>query len=399
MMRSFGTLVAGTREAVRSLLRARLRTLLGLVGITIGIASVITMISAGEIATAEARRKFEALGTDILSVHASRDAKGAWIPLAAAVEFAEAAPEILTAAPVLRASGTILHAGKRVGGNTVQGVTAPFAGLNKLEVAAGRFISDLDADRFWCVVGARIADGMRRRGTREIIGATIDVNDRIFTVIGELRHAPEHYALPFHLNANRSVFVPITTARRIAPGQGIRLVVARSMPGVHHEDAGRATEAWFRQRAPGVKLEVKSAKQLIEQMESQLGVMTLLLGAVGSISLVVGGIGVMNIMLISVAERRREIGVRRALGARRKDIQHQFLIEAVILTIVGGLMGTIVGIGATYGICLYTEWEFFVSSTSIPIGMGVSSVIGIFFGYQPARQAAGLDPIVALQGE
>ena len=134
-------------------------------------------------------------------------------------------------------------------------------------------------------------------------------------------------------------------------------------------------------------------------MESQLGLMTLLLGAVGSISLIVGGIGVMNIMLISVAERRREIGIRRALGATRGDIQGQFLIEAMILTLGGGLAGVIVGTGATYGVCRFTGWEFFLSPTSIAAGIGVSVVVGVFFGFQPAYQASRLDPIVALQGE
>ena len=133
-------------------------------------------------------------------------------------------------------------------------------------------------------------------------------------------------------------------------------------------------------------------------MESQLGLMTLLLGAVGSISLIVGGIGVMNIMLISVAERRREIGVRRALGANRGDIGRQFLLESVILALVGGVAGLALGTGVTWGICRYTGWEFFVSALSVGVGLGVSTAVGVFFGLQPAHRAARLDPIVALQG-
>ena len=196
------------------------------------------------------------------------------------------------------------------------------------------------------------------------------------------------------------MFVPITTVRRIDPSKEIKLIIARAAARVHYADSARDVQAYFAERTRGLELKIISAEQLIERMESQLGLMTLLLGAVGSISLIVGGIGVMNIMLISVAERRREIGVRRALGASRGDIQRQFLTEALILTLAGGAAGVLVGSGAAYGICRFFEWGFFVSPTSIIIaGVGVSSVVGIFFGFQPAYQASRLDPIVALQGE
>ena len=384
---------------MRSLVRARLRTLLGLIGIMIGIASVIAMISMGEIATAQSRKQFEALGTDIVTIQMPGQAKGAGIALEDALALADALPSIAAAAPVIRASGNFTHAGKRVGSGSMQGVTASFADLNKLRLAAGRFVSDLDIGAFWCVVGAEVAAAVRRTGTLDVLGATIDVKGRFFTVVGELSEMEENYGLPFQVDANRSVFIPITSAERVVPDARITLIVARSAAGVHHEDATRDVSTWFRERAPALKLEVKSAKQLIEQMQSQLGLMTLLLGAVGSISLVVGGIGVMNIMLISVAERRREIGVRRALGARRSDIQRQFLIESVILTVVGGIAGTAVGTGATYAICRFTDWEFFVSTMSVVVGLGISSAVGIFFGFQPAHRAARVDPIVALQGE
>ena len=399
-MRRLGpVLAANLREAVRSLVRARLRTLLGLIGIMIGIASVIAMVSMGEIATEQSRKQFEALGTDIVTIRMPGQAKGAGIALEDALALADALPSIAAAAPVIRASGNFTHAGKRVGSGSIQGVTASFADLNKLRLAAGRFVSDLDVGAFWCVVGARVAAAVRRTGTLDVLGATIDVKGRFFTVVGELSEMEENYGLPFQVEADRSVFIPITSAERVVPDASIGLIVARSAAGVHHEDAARDVSTWFRERAPALKLEVKSAKQLIEQMQSQLGLMTLLLGAVGSISLVVGGIGVMNIMLISVAERRREIGVRRALGARRADIQRQFLIESVILTLVGGIAGTAVGTGATYAICRFTDWEFFVSTMSVVVGLGISSAVGIFFGFQPAHRAARVDPIVALQGE
>ena len=395
-----GALAAFTnslREAAHSLLRERLRTTLGLLGIAIGIASVIAMISTGEIATGEARRQFEALGTDIVTIKAPSGRRSPGIALEDALALAAAVPAIAAAAPVIR-GGDFTHAGQRVGKGSVQGVTASFADLNRLELAQGRFLSDLDAGSHWCVVGAEVAAAIRRIGTLDVLGAEVEIQERFYRVAGVLRGKEESYGLPFEVEADESVFVPIVTAERTMPDAKLGLIIARAAPGAHHEAAVRGVADWFRERAPDLELEVRSAKQLIAQMESQLGLMTLLLGAVGSISLIVGGIGVMNIMLISVAERRREIGVRRALGANRGDIGRQFLLESVILALVGGVAGLALGTGVTWGICRYTGWEFFVSTLSVGVGLGVSTAVGVFFGLQPAHRAARLDPIVALQG-
>ena len=405
-MRQLGSvLTTNLREAARSLYGARLRTLLGLIGIMIGIASVITMISTGEIATAQARKEFEALGTDILTVRKSDDLmtaearrRGIAIGFGDALEVADAVPSVAEAAPRIRSQGGFAYAGKLVGNGAVQGVTASFASVNKLRVTEGRFVSDLDIDRYYGVVGADIAKAMRRRGAGAVVGKVLEIGGRLFTVIGVLEARPESYALPFQVEANESVFVPITTARRISPRAEIKLIIARVQAGVHYSVAAGTCKPISAKRPEGWQSRSRAPK-LIEQMESQLGLMTLLLGAVGSISLIVGGIGVMNIMLISVAERRREIGVRRALGASRGDIQGQFLIEAVILTLGGGMIGLVFGTGATYGICQFTDWDFFISPVSVVAGIGVSTIAGIFFGFQPAYQAARLDPIVALQGE
>ncbi len=387
------------REAARSLTRARLRTVLGLIGIMIGIASVIAMISTGEIATAESRRQFEALGTDIVTVKIKGGTKDPGIPLETALALAEAVPAVSEAAPLLRTGGRVSYNSKGVNASPL-GAPESLKDLGRLELADGRFVSDLDIRQFWAAVGAKVARNMRNNGAWEVVGETIDVGGYIFTVAGELRDAEESYSMPVQINADEAVLIPITTAQRIDPDREIKEVIARAAPGVHHEVAVREVAAWLGGKLEeGVRFEVKSAKQLIAQMENQLGLMTLLLGAVGSISLIVGGIGVMNIMLISVAERRREIGVRRALGASRGDIQRQFLTESVILTVAGGVAGTAFGVGATWGICEFTDWEFFVSELSIAVGLGVSSAVGIFFGLQPAHQASRLDPIVALQGD
>ena len=168
-------------------------------------------------------------------------------------------------------------------------------------------------------------------------------------------------------------------------------------PNVPHTQATAAVQAYFRRVAPNLEVRVRSAKELIASMQRQTQLFALLLGAIGSISLIVGGIGVMNVMLVSVTERRKEIGIRRALGAKRGDIQLQFLIESLVLSLLGGVFGMGLGIGVAYGACQYGNWEFFVSTMALLLGVGVSSGVGLFFGFYPARQAARLDPITALR--
>ena len=227
MARLGPALAANLREAARSLVRARLRTLLGLIGIMIGIASVIGMVSIGEIATAQSRKQFEALGTDIVTVKTQDGNRGAGIALGDALALADGLRSIAAAAPVIEGSGGFTHAGKRVGSGSTQGVTASFADLNKLPLAGGRFVSDLDIGGFWCVVGAEVAAAMRRTGTLDVLGATIDIKGRFFEVVGELGETEENYGLPFQVEANRSVFIPITTAERVVENAKIELIVAR----------------------------------------------------------------------------------------------------------------------------------------------------------------------------
>jgi len=392
---------ANARQAVDSLTRARLRSILGLVGIMIGISSVIAMVSLGEIAKDQARKQFETLGTDLLLIRPSFGAAGIGeIPADAAVAMADALPTIAEAAPRMLGNEQFRHAGKTVGQGGIQAVTAAFASINRLSLQTGRFVSQLDADRSFCVVGANIANKMREGGAERIVGETLEVGPLLFTIVGALESRTENYALPLHVDADRSIFVPIGAAHRMAREPRIDAIVARAGDGVDYRTAVASARSYFDSHAPGLNLDIVAAEELIAQMETQMGIFTLLLGAVGSISLIVGGIGIMNIMLVSVAERRREIAIRRALGARRRDIQSQFLIESVILTLVGGLFGIVLGLFATWVIGrFFLGWEFMVSGTSVVSGLATAVAAGVFFGFQPARQAARLDPIAGLQSE
>ena len=387
------------KEAVSSLYATKQRSLLALVGIIIGIGSVIAMISVGSIVKFESLRQYRELGTDILTIrrlhNSGRVRRQVYIDLTHALELADRTPAIAAAAPWTQIYGPFVYAGQEISRGEVLGVRASFADLTKLHLSAGRFISDLDFRRYYCVVGNEVAQAMRRAGARRVVGALIRLDGHLYTVVGVLQPTLVKDARSF--NADRGAFVPMSTARRAFDNSNIAMVIARMRPGVHHTVATAEVESYFRRRAKDLRIEVISARQLIQQMEKQSQLFTLLLGVVGSISLIVGGIGVMNVMLVSVTERRKEIGIRRALGAKRKDIQSQFLIESLLLSLVGGLCGLGLGIGSSYIICQFSGWTFMLSATAMLLGVGVASAVGIFFGFYPAYQAAQLNPVTALR--
>ena len=383
-------------EAVNSLYASKQRTLLALIGIVIGIGSVIAMVSLGLIFKEEALKQFKELGTERLSIrklYSQRSPVQPTISLAVAENLATETPSIAASVPWVSSYEEFIYAGKIVGDGRVVGSSASFFDINKLRLESGRFLSDLDFRRYYCVLGEEVGQAMRNAGASQLVGERIKFGGRQYTIVGVLRYAPPGR----DIDINGSVLIPITTAMRTLRSREIENIYARMEPDVHYTTAGADVEAYFHRISRHLNVEVVSAKQLIEQIQRQLQLITLLLGVIGSIALIVGGVGVMNVMLISVSERRKEIGIRRALGARRKDIQGQFLIESIILSLLGGLFGILLGIGGSYVTCLFTGWTFSVSAMSVVLGVGVASGVGIFFGLYPAYQAARLDPIIALR--
>lgn len=388
---------ANLKEALVSLYAAKQRSLLAMIGIVIGIGSVIAMVSLGVIAKHQALEQFKELGTEFLSisVRGSASGSGPRIRLADAVGLLEGTSSIVGVAPWTQGQGQAVFAGKKIADASILGVTGSFAALNKLSIEQGRFISDLDFRRYYCVVGARIASDLRRAGAKRLVGESVRLKDRVCTVVGVLRGA-QRWGMQ-SVDADTSILIPLSTARRMFPGRGIRKIAARMRPDAHHTAAEAEVRSYFRRKVPGVRTRVTSAQKVIEQMQRQMQTFALLLAAIGSISLIVGGVGVMNVMLVSVTERRREIGIRRALGARRFDIQSQFLTESVVLSLIGGVFGIALGVGSTWAFCRFSGWAFLVDPTAVATGFVVACCVGVFFGLQPAIQAARLDPIAALR--
>ena len=383
------------RESLRSLMGAKQRSLLALIGIVIGIGSVIAMVTVGQIVENEVIRQFKEMGTDVCSVQQEygRGSKNSGFNLQNVLKIPQACSTIRTVAPYVSFYSDLKFSGKRSSCPAL-GVTEEFARLYKIPISTGRFISDLDGHSAFCVLGDSKAKWLREHGESNPVGKQVIYDERIYTVIGIADAVPMGTFTPYEIN--EGIMIPIKTAMRSQDRPQINTFGTRMIESGISQQATEQLKNYFKLTSK-TEIRVTSAEELVAQMKKQMRMFTALLGAIGSISLIVGGVGVMNVMLVSVSERKKEIGIRRAIGAKRKDIQFQFLVESIILSFIGGLLGTALGVGATAIICNFAGWSFFVSEGAVMLGVGVSAAVGIFFGYYPARQASALSPIDALR--
>lgn len=386
-------LISNVIEALRTMMASKQRTLLALVGIIIGSGSVIAMVSIGKIVQNESLQNFLALGTDRIAISILSTDTDAVFTMDDLDAFRLAFPQLVRLAPQIEGGGD-LKVGTQVQVVPRRGTTMEFQELYKLRVSAGRFISPLDRYRRFCVVGAAVAEMFRSAGHPLAVGDDLRLGSTVCTVIGLLARAPSGMG---SVDPNRAVLLPLSTMSRIAGQPGITTITAQVANGVDQRRLSDEIDSWFDTRFRKIQAQVMSPEQLIANMERQMRLFTLLLGAIGGISLIVGGVGVMNIMLVSVSERRQEIGIRMAVGARRQDVQNQFLMEALILSLSGGVLGVVLGVGAARVVALWNGWTFFFTPVAALVGFGVSAGVGIFFGLYPAVQASRLDPITALR--
>lgn len=387
------------KEAARSLYSSKQRTILALIGIIIGIGSVIAMVSIGKIVQTEALRQFMSMGTNILTIRkdSAGGGKASSLQMKDVFGIPSKCPAIVNVAPFMMGSGDVSYRGKKLESSAILGATESLSDLNKLSVKKGRFLSDLDEYSQYCVLGNSVTHSMMTLAGGEVIGQDLKINNRIFTVIGYLDEISAGGMRSF--DPNGAVFVHLTTLLRVQGNSEISNVLAKVREGSANDTAKGQVNEFFGRHTQIKDIVITSPEEMIAQMEKQMKLYTLLLGAIGSISLIVGGVGVMNVMLVSVAERRKEIGIRRALGAKRADIKSQFLIESMILSLVGGVLGILLGLGVSFALAHFAKWQFSVSYAAVLLGFGVSSAVGIFFGYYPAHQASKLDPIIALRSD
>lgn len=391
------------KEGLRNLYFSKLRSLLALLGILVGTASVVAMVLGGELATHEALKQFQSLGTDLLalSINDLNDtqettSKTIHLNLHDALALESADPKIKLAAPYTQLFAPISFQGELLNG-MVMGVSKNFADLMKIHLQAGRFVSLADRYAFYCVIGQDIFEALKKISTRNPIGQRLQIGKNLFVIVGVAAEWPENNFV--YSNINASILIPIEASLVISKYTAINNIIFRLEKNTDLSLIESILSNRIKNDIGEKQITFRSAKELIAKMKKQSDIMTVFLGLIGSISLMVGGIGVMNIMLVSVIERRKEIGVRLAVGARRIDIQSLFLMEAIMLSLLGGIIGVLLGIVIAYGIASWWDWTFTLFWQPPIAGFTVSVLAGIFFGFYPAYQASKLDPITALRSE
>lgn len=384
-------------ESLSNLWAAKQRSLLALLGIVIGTGSVIAMSNIGAIAEKHALNQILATGIDLVVI-STRQKSAANAPDVTAEDIEKLTGEVSqldTAIPVVMGSKQIRYQGRPLFGSVVASYPQLFD-LAKLRLASGRLLSLYDDMELFCVVGARVIRE-EQGGVKATIGDQIQVGPESYFIIGILENADQSPMIP--IDVDTSVFVSFANARRIADEPKISTILGRMAPSASATATNTGVESFFHTNLPGISVRVQTATQLIKEMGQQMRTFSILLGAIGSISLIVGGVGVMNVMLVSVTERRREIGIRMAIGARRRDIKTMFLIESLVLSVIGGMIGTIIGVGSSAVFAGVLGWTFTLSAYAIPLGVVVSMVVGVFFGIYPAASAAQMKPVDALRSE
>ena len=395
-----GDFAASCGMALRSLRNNLFRTALTLLGIVIGVAAVITMLAMGAGSKAEVLRSIEAMGPDLLvvrpgapNIRGSSDVKTLTADDAKALE---GMPNVLRVVPE-NGKGITVRFGRNDYSTNGVGTTSEYPAARSWEVLRGQFFSDTDVASYApvAVIGTTVRDALFTEG-EDPIGQRILIENVPFEVIGVMSTKGES---AFGSDLDDNVFVPITTGRMRLFGQSHVRAIALQLADMNRsEETSAAVEDVIAARHRMVDFKVRNMASLIETATETQNTMSLLLGSIAAISLLVGGIGVMNIMLVSVTERIREIGIRMACGARRLQIQMQFLVEAVLVCAFGGLIGVALGFAAGYAAQAFGSPVIF-SLPPVLMAFGSAFLVGVLFGYLPARRAARLDPVVALASE
>jgi len=403
------------RIAGRALRVNKLRSALTMLGIIIGVAAVIAMVGVGAGAQARVAEQIQSLGSNLIivlsgSVTSSGIRLGTGSQLTISEDdsaaIAREVPLVQASAPSVRGTAQVVY-GNLNWATVIQGVTPDYFEARDWPVADGRAINPEDVEGATKIALLGQTTALNLFGESEPLGQIIRIKKVPFTVVAVLSRKGQN---SWGQDQDDVILIPISTAKKKVLGasqanpRAVGSISIKIRPDEDMVEAESQIRALLRQRHRLQPFQdddfwLRNLSEVLQTQEESSKVMTYLLAAIASVSLLVGGIGIMNIMLVSVTERTREIGLRMAVGARRRHILLQFLIEAVTLSLIGGIIGIALGLGGSRAISYFAEWRTLVAPESIVIAFGFAAGIGIFFGFYPARKASRLDPIEALRYE
>jgi len=399
--------------AYRSLRANRMRSILTMLGMVIGVSAVIAMVAIGAGANERIAAQISSIGSNLLLVLPGSTTSGGLrsgfgsaptLTMADARAIGRELPAVRLAAPSIRSTSPVVY-GNQNWSTLIQGVTPEYFEIREYRLAEGRFFTadEVDASSKVAVVGRTVVRNLF--GDESPVGEILRIKRVPFTIVGVLAEKGQS---PQGQDQDDIIIAPITTVQNRLFGSGhpgsVGVIIAQAVDRESIGEAEREVVSLLRQRhrigsGQEEDFSVRNLSEMLAVAEASTWVMSLLLGAIASVSLLVGGIGIMNIMLVSVTERTREIGIRLAVGARERDILVQFLIEAVFLSVAGGAVGILLGIGGSLLISRFAGWSTLISPGAVLVAFSFSAAVGIFFGFYPARKASRLDPIEALRHE
>jgi putative ABC transport system permease protein len=403
------SLLEAFRIAIKELFANKMRSLLTMLGVIIGVASVITLVSIGEGVRWQISRQIEALGSNLVIVTPGKGTGGVSGPTFTgavsklryddALAIEKRAGSVKNTAPLIESGGVISlsrEANSKKVSTVVSGTSESYPEVRNQPLRAGDFISRTDIRGYRQV--AVLGDTVRRKlfGDKTGIGEEIHISGEHFKIIGVMRKKGRTLTID---NDDR-VFVPITVAEELLKTQQVSIIFVQSVNPQEVDDAVSQTRRVLNLRHQKSDFAVSEQKDILSTFKGIMNTLTAMLGGIAGVSLLVGGIGIMNIMMVSVTERTREIGIRKAVGAKNKDVMLQFLLESIVISSFGGALGIGLGfIGSRFLDGLMPNLKTMVSPWSILIAFAFSLLVGLFFGIYPARKAARLNPIDALRYE